>query len=80
VIGALAGPGSINPRMINRKSLNLRGIHVGSREMFAAMNRAISQAKLKPAIDKVFSFNDAKAAYRHQQSGAHFGKVVISLD
>ena len=78
VIGALAGPGSINPRMINRKSLNLRGIHVGSREMFAAMNRAIAQAKFRPAIDKVFGFDDAKAAYQHQQSGAHFGKVVIS--
>lgn len=78
VIGALAGPGTINPRMINRKSLNLRGIHVGSREMFAAMNRAIVQTKFKPAIDKVFAFNDAKAAYAYQQNGAHFGKVVIS--
>ncbi len=78
VIGALAGPGSINPRMINRKSLNLRGIHVGSREMFAAMNRAIAQAKFRPAIDKVFGFNEAKAAYQHAQSGAQFGKVVIS--
>jgi NADPH:quinone reductase-like Zn-dependent oxidoreductase len=64
--------------MINRKSLNLRGIHVGSREMFAAMNHAIAQAKFKPAIDKVFAFNDAKAAYAYQQNGAHFGKVVIN--
>jgi NADPH:quinone reductase-like Zn-dependent oxidoreductase len=75
---SIAGPGSINPRMINRKSLNLRGIHVGSREMFAAMNRAIMQTKFKPAIDKVFAFNDAKAAYAYQRNGAHFGKVVIS--
>jgi NADPH:quinone reductase-like Zn-dependent oxidoreductase len=78
VIGALAGPGTINPRSINRKSLSLRGIHVGSREMFAAMNRAIAQTKFRPVIDKVFPFADAKAAYAHQQSGAHFGKVVIS--
>jgi NADPH:quinone reductase-like Zn-dependent oxidoreductase len=29
-------------------------------------------------IDRVFPFADAAAAYRHLQSGAHFGKVAIS--
>jgi NADPH:quinone reductase-like Zn-dependent oxidoreductase len=77
VIGALAGPGSINPRMINRKGIRLQGIHVGSRDMFADMNRAIALHGLKPAIDRVFGFDDAKAAYAHQQSGQHFGKIVI---
>jgi NADPH:quinone reductase-like Zn-dependent oxidoreductase len=79
VIGALAGSGSINPRMINRKSIRLQGIHVGSRDMFTDMNRAIAQHKLKPAIDQVFGFNDAKAAYPRQQSGQHFGKIVIAV-
>ena len=79
VIGALAGAGSINPRMINRKGIRLQGIHVGSRDMFADMNKAIALHKLKPAIDRVFGFDDAKAAYTHQQSGAHFGKIVIGL-
>ena len=66
--------------MINRKSITLRGIHVGSREMFAAMNRALALAKLRPAIDRVFSFADAKAAYAHQASGGHFGKIVITVE
>jgi NADPH:quinone reductase-like Zn-dependent oxidoreductase len=79
VIGALAGPGSINPRMINRKSIRLQGIHVGSRDMFADMNRAVALHKLKPAIDQVFGFDDAKAAYTRQQSGQHFGKIVIAV-
>ena len=79
VIGALAGAGTINPRMINRKSLRLQGIHVGSRDMFTAMNKALALHRLKPAIDKVFSFADAKAAYAYQQTGKHFGKVVISV-
>lgn len=48
VIGALAGPGSINPRMINPKSIRQQGIHVGSRKMFVDMNRAITLHKLKP--------------------------------
>jgi NADPH:quinone reductase-like Zn-dependent oxidoreductase len=79
VIGALAGAGAINPRMINRKAIRLQGIHVGSRDMFDAMNRAVALHRLKPAIDKIFSFSDAKAAYLHQQSGKHFGKIVISI-
>jgi NADPH:quinone reductase-like Zn-dependent oxidoreductase len=79
VIGALAGAGAVNPRMINRKAIRLLGIHVGSRDMFDAMNRAVALHRLKPAIDKIFGFSDAKAAYLHQQSGKHFGKIVISI-
>jgi NADPH:quinone reductase-like Zn-dependent oxidoreductase len=78
VIGALAGSGGINPRMINRMSVRLQGTHVGSRDMFAAMNKAITLAKFKPTIDRVFPFDDAKAAYLHQQSGQAFGKIVIA--
>lgn len=79
VIGALAGAGAINPRMINRKGIRLQGIHVGSRDMFADMNKAIALHKLKPPVDRLFSFADAKAAYVHQQGGGHFGKIVIGL-
>ncbi len=79
VIGALGGSGAIDPRAINRKSIRLQGIHVGSREMFAAMNRASAHSRLKPVIDRVFDFADAKAAYLHQQSGGHLGKIVIAI-
>ena len=78
VIGALGGAGSVNPRVINRKSIRLQGIHVGSRDMFERMNRAIALHKLTPAIDRVFGFDDAKEAYAYQQSGRHIGKIVIA--
>ena len=79
VIGALGGAGSINPRMINRKSLRLQGIHVGSREMFERMNDAIAAAGFKPVIDRTFAFDDAKMAYAFQQSAGLFGKIVIAF-
>lgn len=79
VIGAVSGAGQVNPRPINRKSLRLHGIHVGSREMFAAMNRAIETAKLRPVIDRIFPFHETKQAYAYQASGAHFGKIVIDI-
>ena len=42
------------------------------------MNRAIALHKLRPVIDRVFPFEEAPDAYRHFESRAHFGKVVIS--
>ena len=61
------------------KSAVIRGIYVGSREMFTAMNRAFALHQLKPAIDRVFPLTDTPAAYRYGESGAHFGKVVIAI-
>jgi len=43
------------------------------------MNRAIAANAIKPAIDKVFGFEEVHAAYRHMASGAHFGKIVIRV-
>jgi NADPH:quinone reductase-like Zn-dependent oxidoreductase len=71
--------GQINPAPIMRRSLTVHGIYVGSRAMFEAMNRAIAAAGLQPAIDRTFGFDDARAAYRHMQAGAHFGKIVVTL-
>jgi NADPH:quinone reductase-like Zn-dependent oxidoreductase len=59
------------------KGVTVRGIFVGSREMFEAMNRAIDLNGLKPVVDQVFPFAELPEALRHMESGAHFGKIVI---
>jgi NADPH:quinone reductase-like Zn-dependent oxidoreductase len=79
LIGVLSGAAEINPMLIFSRRANVQGISVGSKQMFEAMNRAIAVSKLKPVIDKVFSFEDTPAAYRHLQSAQHFGKVVIRV-
>lgn len=79
MIGVLAGMAEINPMMIMAKRANVQGIFVGSTQMFEALLGAMSVDGVKPVIDKVFGFNDAKAAYAHMQSASHFGKIVISL-
>lgn len=80
LIGVLTGfAGEINPWLVLSKSVTLQGIYVGSREMFTAMNRGIAQAQLKPIIDRVFSFSEARAVYDYLESGKHFGKVVIQF-
>ncbi len=78
LISARTG-GEIDPAPILRRNITLRGVYVGSRETFEAMNRAISWHGLKPAIDRIFPFEEAKAAYRYLDSQAHVGKVVIEI-
>nr|CEG03351.1 unnamed protein product [Fusarium pseudograminearum CS3487] len=45
----------------------VRGVFVGSKQQFVEMNRAIDSAKIHPVVDsKIFSFDDAQAAYEYQ--------------
>ena len=78
LIGVLTG-GEINPTPILRRNTVLRGIYVGSRQLFQAMNAAVSLHKIRPVVDRVFDFADAKAAYRHLKGQTHVGKVVIRI-
>lgn len=79
LIGILSGAGQIDPMPLLFKNARVQGIMVGSREMFEAMNRALTVNQVHPVIDKVFPFDQAREAYRHLESGAHFGKVCIAL-
>jgi NADPH:quinone reductase-like Zn-dependent oxidoreductase len=58
---------------------SMTSIYVGSREDFRQMNVFIGKHKLKPVIDRVFSFAEAPTAFEYLDSGNHFGKVVIRL-
>jgi len=79
VIGILAGAGEFDPRSILMKAVRMQGLLVGSRRMFEEMNKAVESNGLKPVIDKTFAFEDAAAALRHMETGAHFGKVVVKF-
>jgi NADPH:quinone reductase-like Zn-dependent oxidoreductase len=43
------------------------------------MNRAISQQRLEPVIDRVYDFAQARDAFALMESRAHIGKIVIRL-
>ena len=79
VIGAMGGPGDINPMAIAGKSISVRGMYVGSRAMFASMNAAIAANGLRPVVDSVFAFAEAPDAYRYLADRNHFGKVCIAV-
>jgi NADPH:quinone reductase-like Zn-dependent oxidoreductase len=80
LIGALAGlEALINPLPVLLKAVRLQGISVGSRDGFESMNRAIAQNGLRPVIDRVFPFEQAREAMHYLESGKHFGKIVIKV-
>ena len=80
LIGVLSGEsGQVNPLPALMKNVRIQGIYVGSREMFEAMNRAIALHQLRPVVDRVFAFAEIRAALRHMESGAHFGKICLRM-
>ena len=45
---------------------------------FDRMNEFLNEHKIRPVIDHVYSFGQAREAYEHLARGA-FGKVVIKI-
>lgn len=80
IIGGVSGfGGEINPVTLLGGAKRLVGIFVGSRLMLEQVMRFAATSGIKPVVDRVFHFDQAKEAYRYMESGAHFGKVVISM-
>jgi NADPH:quinone reductase-like Zn-dependent oxidoreductase len=78
LIGVLSMQGDTNPMPLMVKGASLRGIFVGSTAMARDLNAFVDVHQLKPVVDRVFDFGDAKVAYAYQSSTELFGKVVIA--
>ncbi len=63
----------------NDRGIRVDSVYVGSARHFEALSAFIERTGLRPVVDRVFSFEQAKEAYRHLESGRHFGKVVIRV-
>lgn len=63
------------------KTVNFRGINVGSRLDFERMNELIAASGMhfEDIIDRTFAYEDAPQAFEYLWSGKHVGKVVITL-
>ena len=80
IIGGVSGfGGEVNPATMLTGAKRMVGIFVGSRKMLEDVMRFAAVTDLKPVIDRVFTFDQAKEAYRYMESGSHFGKVVIAV-
>jgi len=57
----------------------VRAISVGDRTNLEETVRAVATSGIRPVIDRVFAFEEAKEAFAHLQAARHFGKVVIRV-
>jgi NADPH:quinone reductase-like Zn-dependent oxidoreductase len=81
LIGVLAGSTTeVNLAPILMQNIRVQGVIVGSRETFEAMNRAIALHRLRPVVDRIFPFMEARAALEHMAGQGHFGKIVVRMD
>ena len=78
LIGVLTGfAGAVPTAEMMGKQQTLKGLIVGSREHQQDMVRALEQFAWKPVIDSRYPLEQLPAAFAHQQTGQHFGKIVV---
>ncbi|KAI4140980.1 MAG: hypothetical protein L6R39_005564 [Caloplaca ligustica] len=83
IIGFLGGMGKEQPSFLEcfNRICTVRGVLVGSRLQFEAMNEAIDATGLKPVVDeKVFALEELREAYQYMWDRKHFGKLCIKID
>jgi NADPH:quinone reductase-like Zn-dependent oxidoreductase len=80
LIGVLTGRGGEVPTALMMvRQIRLQGLIVGSRRHQQDFVRALETTGLRPVIDRAFPLADLAAAFRHEESGAHFGKIAVTV-
>ena len=79
LVGFLGGERALDPRLLFGAAATVRAVAVGSRARFAEVAELIAARRMRPVIDRVFSFEEAAAAFRYYEAVRPFGKVVIRV-
>lgn len=80
MVGVIAGTsGIINTGTVMMKAARIQGVETGSTEMYTKMLAAFDLHKIKPVINKIFSFDETLDAFSYLKKGQHMGKVCIKL-
>ena len=81
IIGAVGGfqIDTMPFAIVQAKRLNLQAVTVGSRRDQIDMVRGIEANGIRPVLDRSFALESLADAFRHLQSGQHFGKVCVEI-
>lgn len=78
LIGVLTGrEGEVPTMELMAKQARIQGLIVGSRRLQQEYITALEQNNIRPIIDQSFKLEQLADAFRFQESGNHFGKIVI---
>lgn len=80
LLGVLTGArGEVNLHAVFHRRQIVRGVYVGSVSMFERFVAALARNSIRPVVDRVFAFDQARAAWDYLASAQHLGKIVVSL-
>lgn len=80
LIGVLTGiAGAIPTAELMARQIRLQGVVVGSRHHQLELVRGLEATGIRPVIDRSFALADIAEAFRLQQAGGHFGKIVLEF-
>jgi len=80
LIGLLTGTfPNVNSANENDRSVRISAIYVGSTRQLRDFVEFITATSIKPVVDRVFPFAQARAAYDCLAAQQHFGKIVIGI-
>ncbi len=76
LIGVLTGREGVVPTsLLMARQARLQGLIVGTRRQQQDYVAALEQSGIRPVLDRSFPLDQLADAFRHQASGAHFGKI-----
>ncbi|MGF6771649.1 NADPH:quinone reductase-like Zn-dependent oxidoreductase [Paraburkholderia sp. GAS199] len=80
LIGVLTGrAGPVPTAALMARQQRLQGLIVGSRQDQQDMIRALEVTGIKPVIDSHFELAKLADAFAHEEAGAHFGKICVTI-
>jgi NADPH:quinone reductase-like Zn-dependent oxidoreductase len=80
IIGILTGlEGGFSVIGAIARHLRLQGVLVGNRKHQGNMIRAVEANGIRPVIDASYPLEDIVAAFQHQASNRHFGKICLEM-
>ena len=62
-----------------KRNVTLKGIINGPRDELERMLNFYEEKQIRPVVDRVFKFEEAKDALEYLFAGGHFGKVVVKV-
>lgn len=80
LIGVLTGvSGEVPTALVMSRNVAIKGVTVGSRQDQEDLIAAIEANGVQPVIDSVYPLDQLAAAFAHQASQKHFGKICVEI-
>jgi NADPH:quinone reductase-like Zn-dependent oxidoreductase len=78
--GATTGfDAKVDLRFLFSRQLSLLGSYMGTKNDLRTVMKIVASGRLKPVVDRAFPLCETAAAHTYLESGAQFGKVVLTV-